>query len=251
MSKYSILILTLICLFMASIAYGGSIVNSRHDLTFVSAKHWSGTMFINNYGEVCVYCHTPHGANTAIEAPLWNRQVPNPSSYTLYDSPTMDNKPTTVNSISLSCLSCHDGTIAVDSIINAPGSGANLTGPWYDNAGASSHSRMELGTAMSNPSFCGGCHSTSVGHISGHIASASYLSTDLSNDHPISMSIPDPADDPDFNTPTNIVNAGLKLFGSSNTVECSSCHSVHDPDITPFLRKSNSGSALCTTCHTK
>ena len=27
----------------------------------------------NNYGEVCVYCHTPHGANRTLAAPLWNR----------------------------------------------------------------------------------------------------------------------------------------------------------------------------------
>ena len=42
-----------------------SIRNTRHNMT-------QGTMstamdpYRNNYGEVCVYCHTPHGANEAV-----------------------------------------------------------------------------------------------------------------------------------------------------------------------------------------
>ena len=80
---------------------------------------------------------------------------------------------------------------------------------------------------------------------------AAALSTDLSDDHPISMPYPTPAQDPDFETAADVVTAGLKLFGGSNTVECSSCHNVHDPGYTPFLRKDNAGSALCYACHIK
>lgn len=32
----------------------------------------------NDYGEVCVYCHTPHGANTTTAVPLWNRPEQRP-----------------------------------------------------------------------------------------------------------------------------------------------------------------------------
>jgi predicted CXXCH cytochrome family protein len=254
--KHSILILILIsCLIFTSAAYGKSVVDSRHNLSWV----WAQSAFhqdygLNNYGEVCVYCHTPHSANSGIDAPLWNRNTPT-ASYTVYSSSTMDTSPGQPSGISLACLSCHDGTIAVDEIINAPGSGANtydLPGTqWYhgepsrsDTAG---HGKMSLGK-MSDDN-CGGCHGT--GMFGAHIASASYLTTDLSDDHPISMPIPDSVDDPDFNTPTEIVNAGLKLFGSTDTVECSSCHNVHDPEIEPFLRKDNAGSDLCSTCHTK
>ena len=40
--------------------------------------------------EVCVFCHTPHGANLSAPgaAPLWNRSVPTTGSYTMYNSPT-------------------------------------------------------------------------------------------------------------------------------------------------------------------
>jgi len=233
---------------MAMLAYGGqSIVNSKHDMTYIinysqdQAYHY---LFINNYGEVCVYCHTPHGANANIQAPLWNRNVNSPSAYTLYNSTTMNNPPTTVSPVSLLCLSCHDGTIAVDEIINAPGSGANLSGPWYGNSPSSYHSRMGKGTAMSDPSYCGGCHTTGWGGAPDR--EASYLSTDLSNDHPISMTYPT-SDTANYVYP--ITDPDVKLFDGK--VECSSCHDVHNPQNTPFLRRSNAGSGLCYACHIK
>ena len=39
------------------------------------------------------------------------------------------------------------------------------------------------------------------------------------------------------------------LYGTGNTVQCSSCHTTHDPTNGSFLRKANTNSALCTTCH--
>ncbi len=88
----------------------------------------------NNYGEVCVYCHTPHGANTtpnALGMPLWNRTINyDAGTYELYNMTTtlqlMGQQHETVSKpgpASLTCLSCHDGITAIDSIINMPGSG--------------------------------------------------------------------------------------------------------------------------------
>ena len=59
--------------------------------------------------------------------------------YTPYSSTTMDTSVGQPDGISLACLSCHDGTIAVDSIANAPGSGTNLTGPWYGISASTEH----------------------------------------------------------------------------------------------------------------
>ena len=240
---------------MAAFAYSASIVNSRHDLTKVRATHDSfgyGNLHLNDYGEVCVYCHTPHGGST--DAPLWNRNTP-AGSYQVYNSSaTMDTTvPGMPNAISLACLSCHDGTIAVDSIINAPGSGANLTGPWPNGMSETlfnSHAKMEATSGQWGQS-CGVCHDADGGPGDGeHDGTATYLTQDLSDDHPISMSYPTPAQDPYFKTTSDVASAGLRLF-SSDTVECPTCHDVHDPAITPFLRISNSGSALCTACHIK
>jgi len=65
------------------------------------------------------------------------------------------------------------------------------------------------------------------------------LGTDLSNDHPISITY----SDFNLNYPPD---QRLPLF--NNKVECSTCHDVHGNG--PFLlRISNGGSQMCLTCH--
>jgi predicted CXXCH cytochrome family protein len=205
-------------------AQGASIVNSKHDLGAGAGK------------EPCAFCHTPHGGDPSI-APLWNRTAPNPASFTMYASDTMANLPGQPSNASLACLSCHDGVNAETTnhkVLNVPGSGAK--GPKGDY------------------SYAGNCNCHNVYGTNPSLLTDTmyyYVGTDLRDDHPISMAYPTPVQDPDFKTPTDVVNAGLKLFGATNTVECSSCHNVHDPVNTPFLRKSNAGSDLCYTCHTK
>ena len=114
----------------------GSISNTRHNLTQSGAVDEGGTPVgsymdssRNNYGEVCVYCHTPHGANQTIAAPLWNRTI-KVTNYQTYDELGTTTLTQTVTSTpgpaSLTCLSCHDGQTAIDSIINMPGSGMGL-----------------------------------------------------------------------------------------------------------------------------
>ena len=59
----------------------------------------------------CYFCHTPH--NTVATRALWNRTVPG-NTYKLYESSTLKaalNQPTGASRL---CLSCHDGTIALD-----------------------------------------------------------------------------------------------------------------------------------------
>ncbi|MEW6715411.1 MAG: cytochrome c3 family protein [Nitrospirota bacterium] len=240
--------------------YGGSVIGSKHDLMSVTNTHTSygyvsggETLFTNDYGEICVYCHTPHSGLS--DAPLWNKNVTT-TGYTPYTSPTMDTNPTgTISAVSAACLSCHDGTLAADSVINAPGEGSNLTGPWpWNGASASSgHARMAASDDGGFPlgDECGDCHGTDINtnYDGAHVPTA-YLSQDLSDDHPISMTYPTPAQDPDFKTTNEVESAGVVLY-TSNKVECPSCHNPHDPDVVPFLRISNSGSALCKACHLK
>ena len=241
-----------ICLFFLIIlamgAKGASIVNSKHDLSYLLSTDPSMNGVYNQYNEVCVYCHTPHSANSSINAPLWNRNTP-AGPYNLYNSSTMDSPPGSVSDISLVCLSCHDGTIAVDEIIDAPGSGANLSGPWYGSSEALTHKEMSQRTGDSTS--CSSCHNGIVAgdHRQAYLIEAIPPTISLSNDHPISMTYPTPAQDPYFKTPAEVNSAGLKLY--NNKVECPSCHNVHKPDNVPFLRKNNSGSELCTACHDK
>jgi len=271
----------------------GSVGNTRHNLTQrqVSGGGPAGaTMdsFRNDYLEVCVYCHTPHGANSTVRAaPLWNRTM-RTTTYQTYDllntsSLTQPVSQPGVNS--LTCLSCHDGQTAVDSIINMPGSGryrpeqetvenTAFLNSWDNSRGpdASVHARL-------SPTGCLACHSTAAGLPGAGATDFTVfaIGTDLRNDHPVGIRFPATAGPgTDFNDPprkdgrlayfdTNgNSRADAKEIRMYNTgegyeVECASCHDPHGvPSAGPgtvfnptFLRVSNASSAVCLTCHTK
>ena len=196
-----------ILMLVASSASALSIVGSKHDL--------NGTIPGNgDDGRVCAYCHAPHNGSTAI--PLWNRTASG-ASYTMYNNTTsasidmaVDGAPSGTSS---ACLSCHDGTVGLDSLVST-----NLPTGW-----------TVIDTKMAT-------------------GAGGYLGIDLSNDHPISITYNNSLD-----TAFNAIASGkvgtLPLF--SDKVQCATCHAVHDNAIPPFLRLANTDSALRTTCHTK
>lgn len=206
------------------------VVGSVHDLTTATGGAFSTT---SDTDEVCVFCHTPHAGNSN-GAPLWNRQTP-AGPYTMYDStfsPTIDMTVAgTPQGVSAACLSCHDGTIAFDVLVNATTSGSgtyNYTAGGADQGWAFTGADSMLGRGL--PTEFG---------------------TDLTNQHPISVTY-DPAQDPAFNTAASVTGAGLVLYGgAADQVECGTCHNPHDTTNVPFLRIPNAASALCTTCHIK
>lgn len=223
--------------------------------------------------EICVFCHTPHASNTAVKAPLWNKQASG-ATYTTYstaNSSTIDGAVAAVGSISLACLSCHDGTQAMDNIINAPGSG----GLTADGGGANGLGWTWTGSPRAD--------------ANGKLTGVANLGSDLSNDHPIgirycgggqdSTSPTGSCTDPDFVAPkTAVINSAQVWWVDSGTsannrdkadmilytrpgadfsianpapsVECGSCHDPHSNNTT-FLRISNTGSAVCLACHNK
>jgi Zn-finger protein len=76
-------------------------------------------------GRVCVYCHTPHHAlkdEGLNNYPLWNHDLVDVSTYVPYtwatpantDSSMAINQATMLMGPSRLCMSCHDGSIAVD-----------------------------------------------------------------------------------------------------------------------------------------
>jgi len=81
----------------------GGIQGSVHDF---SGRIWSG-------GKICIVCHTPHHADPTVD-PLWNHTL-STAAYTLYSSPTLNSIPGQPGVQSRLCLSCHDGTVAIDS----------------------------------------------------------------------------------------------------------------------------------------
>lgn len=274
----------------------GSIAATRHNLTqsFLGANAGWMDLSRNNYGEVCVYCHTPHGANATVAAPLWNRTIRSDAQYTTYDvlGTTSLTQPVTQPGVpSLTCLSCHDGQTAVDSIINMPGSGRYDPGQqtaqntafldtWPGGPGSSffgGHGTLDNSpVALNRYGECQSCHSINGDQ---HDPSTTppfdvfYIATDLRNDHPVGVRFPDT--NPDFNQAT-AATLTMRFFdrdldgrpdpdevrvyrsADGSEVECASCHDPHGVPSGPggvfnptFLRIANAGSALCMTCHAK
>lgn len=271
----------------------GSVGNTRHNLT---QRQLSGggpagaTMdsFRNDYLEVCVYCHTPHGANTTVPAaPLWNRTMRNTTyqTYDLLNTASLTQPVSQPGVNSLTCLSCHDGQTAVDSIINMPGAGryrpeqettenAAFLDSWNNSRGpdATVHARL-------SPTGCLACHSTAAGLPGAGATDFTVfaIGTDLRNDHPVGIRFPTTAgpgtdfkDPPrkdgrlayfDANGNSRADPKEIRMYntGEGYEVECASCHDPHGvPSAGPgtvfnptFLRVSNTSSAVCLTCHTK
>jgi predicted CXXCH cytochrome family protein len=183
----------------ASAALG--ISGTKHDL---STKGWGST-------ELCVFCHTPHNSDkTVTDAPLWNHKVTT-AFFSVYASPTLNATVGQPSSSSRLCLSCHDGTVAVDSFGGVTGThsmtGTNL-----------------LGTDLSND----------------HPISFTYDATLAANDG--ALVVPASSSKVD-------ASGTVPLFAGK--VECASCHQVHSDAFPPFLRIPNTGSALCLKCHIK
>ena len=187
------------------------IASGPHDLSGLAAA---------DNGETCVYCHTPHQGDTAQKGPLWNKGSYDGSGWTTYTSSTIDMTVSAPGSASTICLGCHDGGTAADNIINAPTNAADT--PNYTSGGAD--------RGWGTPTF----------------NDATNLDTGAS-EHPVGITYDTNADGDFKASPTGVI-----LYGtSSDTVECMSCHDVHNYTNIPFLRTSNTNSALCLACHTK
>ncbi|HLP75540.1 MAG TPA: cytochrome c3 family protein [Candidatus Paceibacterota bacterium] len=184
-----------------------AIQGSKHDM---SGKGWGTT-------ELCKFCHTPHLSQNVVGAPLWNH-ASTVQTYTLYSSASFVGASTQTQPGPQSklCLSCHDGTVAIDSYANG---GINRVGTQFI---------------------------TSTNKVGGNGS--------LGNDHPIAFTYNAAlaASAKHLNTPasTSWADAAQTLPLYAGKMECATCHSVHDNTYTKFMRVSNAGSAMCITCHT-
>ena len=216
MRKLLILFLAMALLAGLSAVSFAEISGSVHDF---STSPFSG-------GQICIVCHTPHNAATPVIPPLWNHEVTT-ATYTMYNSPTFDGGPVgQPEGSTLLCLSCHDGTVAVDSFGGATGT-FFISGP------------ANLGTDLSND----------------HPISFTY-DTQLSTDD---AGLNDPS-----TTDVTIGSGGFTRTGTiqdvmlqADQLQCASCHDVHNDFVAggiggdPLLLISKLSSELCLACHNK
>ena len=244
---------------------GAGIVGSSHDLSNVGNKTGSkaAAAFANggdNQKRICVYCHHPHNAfaatgnngsrdgataGTLEYSPLWNRNM-STTTFAGYDNGIMmgagavngtDKRHalnaadagggTKIAGVSLLCMSCHDGVVAMNAYSQTTGSTLN--------AGAGGGSA---------------------------ISSTAAFKGDMNNHHPMGFNYANvQAVDKEI-AGTNVVmvpgsgtTIGDLLYGANSTMECVTCHDVHNTanqaGAERFLWRTNDKSNFCLTCHLK
>lgn len=217
---------------LTAISASATIVGSRHDLR--------SYLTLGTGAEICVVCHTPHDADgntgtgtTVTEAPLWNHEISADTvTYAMYSS---------------------NGSGTIDGIEDTRPTGASR--------------------------LCLSCHDGTVG-IDNYGGGANtgavlppdspyFVGTDLTGQHPISITY-DNAADPGLHPTDRAITIGGYTNGTvanptrngtidslmlqNGKVQCSSCHDVHNTFVATsvaMLRIDMAGSALCLTCHNK
>jgi predicted CXXCH cytochrome family protein len=209
MKKLNLLLTAIAILMLTPFINAQTIVGSAHDF---STQTW------NTSGEICKVCHTPHNADISVSnAPLWNHQLSAVASYLVYSSATMNATVGQPDGSSKLCLSCHDGTVALQNFGGVTSGTTYMTGPNL------------VGTELNND----------------HPVSFTYDAA---------LATADPGL---FNPTTHLSGLGGTITNDlliAGKLQCSSCHDVHNNAAgTPpsLLVKSNAASALCLTCHNK
>ena len=210
--KKDILLTLFLLVFFTHVALA-EITGSAHDL--------SGAGYGSN--EICIFCHTPHNGVSEVDGKtygvhLWNHEITS-ATYTLYNSPTLDATMEQPGGVSKLCLSCHDGTIAIDSFGGNSGtnymSGSKAVGRNSDLS--DDHPVGFRWEHQTNPECTTACH---------------------------------------FGGPTGDPYSYEVRF-YNHRMECSTCHDPHNngPEggsgDNPMLRMTMNGSALCLLCHNR
>jgi len=254
----------ILCLLMAGVLFytynvrnsTAGVAGGLHDLSITGGSAFSG-----GTEEVCVYCHTPHGANKSkgyTNNPnnisdtgpnlngqfLWNRALP-ANTFLPYtsDTYTFNGSEPQPGINSLLCLSCHDGIGAMNVLLNYPADWDPSLLPFYNQFGDFGTSDPNMGPLNIGEASCTG--DTCTGGV------------DLRNDHPIGFNYDTAqASDSGLRERTSLpAILQQRLSISGNQVECSTCHDPHLTNTSDtrnmFLVRPMEGSQLCLDCHLK
>lgn len=239
--------------------------------------------------EICIFCHTPHGGN--LDGPLWNKVLDDTIAsgglsdvnlkaaayFTHYNSTTLspflfnEDANRDLGAESLLCMSCHDGTIAANRVVNVSNTtakDANFPDQliWASNGGT-----MDLQTGWNSNGEA--VPMAAIGFSMETLKWGDFTGGHLQDDHPVSFDydLAQTSKGAAHLRDISVVRSrGVRFFpeGPAGTrLECSSCHDPHvnygkwngnpgygDTAYTqyaPFLITTNKGSALCLACHIK
>lgn len=210
---FAIRLLAGLCLLLAQAASAGTITGSAHDF---SASAWSG-------GRICVACHAPHKTDTSVaSAPLWNHAMTT-ATYNLYSSATLKATVSQPGGNSKLCLSCHDGTVAVDSF-------GGTTGTTTISSGAN------IGTDLKKSHPIGFTYDAALATAQGALHNPDTKNVTIGSGS---------------QTKTGTLKSVLLYSGK---MECGSCHDVHNTFTvggagSGLVKVDQAGSKICLACH--
>ena len=236
--------------FSGSYAPGAGINGTVHDLgTVHNGMNYAATP-ADPLKRICIFCHAPHityrlstaagGAGPqAPDAfdylPLWNHQLQATYNYTMYENgpgaPTQKAKASqaivngmTPGSTSLLCLSCHDGSVAINQYGNSDQASQS-------SGGATISANYVIGQGK----YLGNHHPIGFNYDNVQTGDTEIRSADTA-----------------MLTPTTFVRDHL-LGAGNQYMECGTCHAVHNKGNTGerLLWRSDQNSELCLTCHDK
>lgn len=218
---------------------------SQHDMNVIVPLNKDA------FQRTCVFCHTPHSASATANGPLWNRADSVAVAPTAYGwvAPANQTAFGNINNPQIGptqlCLTCHDGTIAVDSHGSnnamAPNPGVKLSGA------------KQIDLTVTHP----------VGFVYDDTKRPGELKPKTTGfiTAPTSVMV---SGSFDTHTRTGVTTSTTKTIDSvlftGGYMTCATCHDVHNttnasPDVTGaynyFLNAKEEGSAICLSCHIK
>ena len=237
---------------------GHGINGTYHDLSSLGAGNASGDSVDQASGtglnRICIYCHAPHNtlpADTGLNTyrPLWNHNPSTNTTFKMYsngtDIPVLAGANVSHNSqamdllagvnapgsVSMLCLSCHDGTTATNS---------------YGYASNSAPGKGQADNFMTARATIGG----GANQLSNHHPIGFSYDLAQANDNELALS----SSGGYLLAGTGAVKNGgpttiAELLWNGN-VECISCHDVHNTKNggSKFTWIEDKQSALCLTC---
>ena len=255
--KISVLLLIIVMVFSCIllqlqhmvVADAADIVSTKHNLSTSGPGPVKATLET----QICIFCHTPHGGIYSVDGvstPLWNHTL-STAAYTVPSNAmlawltmlsTPQNPP---DGDSRLCLSCHDGTVAIGSVVNYGGTPGTITMSGTGAGGKMPAGPTNFGTDLS------GHHPVSIEMNDGLKADK----ITQCNDFLVSWQLCYPR--------TIVVGQTVRLRPTNNLygpgphtnigVQCSSCHDPHNdtPLGNKFLRAGTPAvqTPLCTVCH--
>jgi hypothetical protein len=228
-----------------SLSARAGILGSPHDF---HSQSWNNDPADPN--TVCSVCHTPHHADSTV-VPLWSHYTTQ-SSFRMYNKADVPVSQMVAvpagspNGPSLACLSCHDGTVAINTYGGVGYYTTHGTATYITNS-------ADLGTDLTHT------HPISIVYNPALVGTGPNQDQWLYNPNTTPVLTPDNGN---F-VPGNDVTINGFLLNGNNTLECTSCHDVHNQVGTPYNITSNPklvkingtqagvGSLLCRSCHNK